>query len=72
MTVKNLIERLSQMPQDSIVTVRGYEGGVNEVNNISAVKLHLNSNSKWYYGKHEIITDTDGWTNLVDGVHLSA
>lgn len=55
MNVKQLIEKLQDLPQDSIVVVRGYEGGVDEITEISVSKVALNINSEWYYGKHELI-----------------
>ena len=39
---------------DYPVTVRGYEGGVNEIAYIDEAKpIHLNAHSQWYYGQHE-------------------
>ncbi len=53
MTSHELAKKLLEMP-DVIVTVSGYEGGVDELTSIEPVKeLHLNVNDAWYYGKHE-------------------
>jgi hypothetical protein len=34
MTVKELIARLQELPPDCMVTVNGYEGGVDEVSHV--------------------------------------
>jgi len=64
MTVKQLIEALSQIEdQDIKVMTRGYKGGVDQLaigngignNNIPAiVNIALDVNDEWYYGKHEV------------------
>ena len=63
MTVKQLIEVLSKIEdQDVKVMVKGYEGGVNDLqigngigNNIPAiVNVALDVNEEWYYGAHEV------------------
>ena len=73
MTVKELIERLKELPQDTFVTVRGYEGGVDIVENVStAEKLILNVHNAWYYGKHEYFNNGDDaeGKNIVEAVHI--
>lgn len=60
MTVKELIEILQRLPnQDIRVVVSGYEGGCNDltVDNITLIKIRLNANTAWYYGKHEPVSD---------------
>lgn len=54
MKVKELIEELKKLPEDSMVVVSGYEGGVDEVTNLDEVKLTLHVNNVSYYGAHEI------------------
>ena len=66
MIVKELIEKLQSLPQDAIVVVSGYEGGVNEVGDATECNLELNVHTDWYYGAHEI-TDNEGG---VVGVYL--
>jgi hypothetical protein len=56
MTVKEVIKKLKELPEDAIVVVRGYEGGCNEVDEINIVMIRLNQHTKEYYGKHEIIS----------------
>lgn len=53
MTAHELARRLLEGP-DLMVTVSGYEGGVDEVTHIMGERpLHINVNTAWYYGKHE-------------------
>jgi len=62
MTVKELIEALSQIKdQDIKVMIEGYEGGYddailkgNESNTPEIYTIERNVNDKWYYGRHEI------------------
>ncbi|MEA3370314.1 MAG: hypothetical protein U9Q40_03170 [Campylobacterota bacterium] len=53
MNVKELIRALEEYPKDMKVVVRGYESGVNDVENLSSYDVFLNCNTEWYYGKHE-------------------
>ena len=62
MTVKELIEALSQIKdQDIKVMVKGYEGGVddaivssNESNTPEIYTIERNINEEWYMGRHEV------------------
>ena len=63
MNVRTLIEHLSKLDPELMVVVSGYEGGVDEVDLLEPVKLKLNVNTKWYYGKHE--EDKDGETQAI-------
>ena len=61
MTVQELIEELEKHDPEKMVVVAGYEGGHNEANSVSEIRLKLNANTAWYYeeyGKHE--EDDDG------------
>lgn len=57
MTVKDLKELLNNYPDDIQVFVRGYEGGLDDVNPGEIVNVELNYNNEWYYGKHEQISE---------------
>lgn len=59
MTVKELIEKLKEFDENMRVVVAGYEGGVDDANSAIAVKIKLNQNTAWYYGKHEAVDDED-------------
>lgn len=59
MIVSELIEALQSMPQDAMVVVKGYEGGVDELTNVSEEKALLNQNTQWYYGSHEMTSQGD-------------
>lgn len=58
MTIRQLIEMLSQIEdQQTTVMVKRYEGGVNDISNSTPeiLKVRLNVNTEWYYGRHEIV-----------------
>jgi hypothetical protein len=75
MTIRELIESLSKIEdQDIRVMVRGYEGGVDDIvigngidNNtivIPAIQyVALNVNEKWYYGRHEVVSEDHTYTD---------
>ena len=60
MTVRELIESLSKIEdQDIRVMTRGYEGGVNDIEDNTPAIIHvaLDVNEEWYYGTHERVDD---------------
>jgi hypothetical protein len=58
MKVKELIEILQKLDPELLVVVRGYEGGVDEANNVHLCDVELDCNAGIeYYGKHEILYD---------------
>jgi hypothetical protein len=59
MKVIELQALLSHLPSEADVVVKGYEGGVDDVVNVSLVKIKKNVNDEWYYGKHAIDEDSD-------------
>jgi len=66
MTVRELIESLSKIEdQDVRVMTRGYEGGVDDIEDNTPAIIHvaLDVNEEWYYGRHEIVDDIDVDTN---------
>jgi hypothetical protein len=58
MNVEQLIEELKKHDPKKMVVVAGYEGGHNEIDMVSEIRLNLDVNTRWYYGKHE--QDQDG------------
>lgn len=54
MKVKELISLLSQMPADADVVVKGYEGGVDDVTDVTLVRILRDVHKEWYYGRHAI------------------
>lgn len=54
MTVSELIEKLRELPQNSMVVVNGYEGGVRTVKDAKPTVIAVDVNTEWYYGEHEI------------------
>tara|TARA_Y100000310_G_C20090447_1_gene538002 strand:- start:190 stop:429 length:240 start_codon:yes stop_codon:yes gene_type:complete len=74
MTVSELISLLKDMPQDSPVVIRGYEAGVDDVSCVEEADIYLDVNKEWYYGSHELISDSRKTTGkeAVSAVRLSA
>jgi hypothetical protein len=54
MTVKELIEKLSELDPNLHVFTDGYEGGYNDVEISKINSFCLNVHDEWYYGTHEI------------------
>ena len=59
MKVKELIEKLQRYDSEQMVVINGYEGGDDEIKEVKEIKLKLNVNKAWYYGKHEIVDDNE-------------
>ncbi len=54
MTVKELIEKLSDFPATSKVVVSGYEGGFNNVQDVKKIAIIPHPNKeKYYYGVYD-------------------
>jgi hypothetical protein len=53
MNVKNLIEILKKYPEDNLILLEGYEGGLSEIGVIQESTVKLNQNKEDYYGPHE-------------------
>ena len=73
MTAHELARQLLAGP-DLMVTVRGYEDGVDEINTVEPPKpLILNKYDAWYYGDHEYWMEDWGTTPKPDtlAIHLS-
>jgi hypothetical protein len=67
MKVKELIDKLSEYDPEMMVVTSGYEGGLNELMQVSTVRLNLNVNSAWYYGNHEADAEGDSYAVQVSG-----
>jgi len=59
MTVKELIEQLGGFNPQTQVVIRGYEGGVTEVEELHLIAIKLNVHEEHYYGAHEYCSETD-------------
>ncbi len=55
MTKKELIEMLSQYPDDMRIVIDGYEGGYKDITECEEFELVLNYHTAWYYGAHETV-----------------
>jgi len=53
MKVKELIAKLQKLDPEKIVVNHGYEGGYDEISGVGEIRLRLNANTAWFYGKHE-------------------
>ncbi|WKZ48895.1 MAG: hypothetical protein QY306_05950 [Anaerolineales bacterium] len=67
MKVDELIARLSELPPDADVVVKGYEGGVDDVVDISLVTIRRDVNVEWFYGKHELDDNSDNQAIFLAG-----
>jgi len=52
MTVKELINQLTSMPQDAIVVTEGYEDGYDTVKKVSVIEVEENPLKDWWVGKY--------------------
>lgn len=60
MTVAELIEELRRFPQEFPVVIEGYEGGADDVNQLSIERLRLGTcdgEGMKYSGDHDLIDD---------------
>ena len=53
MTAKELINNLKDLPPETHICVRGYEGGLDYACKFRKAKIVKNTNKEWYYGSHE-------------------
>ncbi len=52
MNVSELIEKLKDFPPYTRVVVRGYEGGIDDVDEIEEIEVYLNCRTLLCYGPH--------------------
>jgi hypothetical protein len=71
-TVKELIQSLEKLPEEQMVVIRGYEGGVDEVTDLENTRIELDVNEEWNYGSHELLDSRDAGDgdNIVEAVYL--
>jgi hypothetical protein len=53
MKVKELIEILQKVYQESLVVFDGYEGGYDTISDIEQIQVTGPLQREWYYGKYE-------------------
>ena len=51
--VSEFIEKLSKLPQDALIVVDGYEGGLDGVVDTSIINVNYDESKAWYYGPYE-------------------
>jgi hypothetical protein len=76
MTAHQLARKLLEGP-DVMVTVRGYEGGVDEITGIQKPEeliLNFHDKDSWYYGNHEYNQYDEKETHhtTVQAIHIHA
>jgi len=59
MTVRELQEKLNNFPDDTLVLVKGYEEGYNDILEIRELKIKLNVHDHWFEGAHGESTEAD-------------
>lgn len=59
MTIQELIDKLKTFPPETLVVVRGYEEGYNDISILKEISLELDANEEWYYGQHTISKDSN-------------
>ena len=59
MTAKELINHLKDLPPETRIAVKGYEGGFDYAQLLRKVKVIKKTNLEWYYGDLEEILDSD-------------
>jgi hypothetical protein len=72
MTIRELIERLRTLPENSIVVTEGYEEGFDSVKKVFPVKLTENTTRKWYAGKYVESMDSKGLDAVLLFAHTKA
>jgi hypothetical protein len=53
MIIKELIEKLQKLDSNLPVLVNGYEGGCNDIKDLTEIQVIRDVNLEWYYGAHE-------------------
>jgi len=64
MTVKELINTLTSMPQDALAVTEGYENGFDTVKKVSVISVEENPQKDWWDGKY-IESKNDEAMNVV-------
>jgi hypothetical protein len=59
MTAKEIINHLKDLPPETRICVKGYEGGIDYVSIIRETKILKDRNKEWYYGNHEEVLNAD-------------
>jgi hypothetical protein len=70
MKVRDLIQKLSEHDLELEVTVDGYEGGVTSNITLEEIQVHMNVNTEWYYGKHELVAEYNETGNLEGSIKV--
>jgi hypothetical protein len=72
-TVRQLIDALREFPDDALVVVDGYEGGVNPPSRPALVLAVYDGDGSPYCGRHRPLYDegvAEDWMDIREMVHL--
>lgn len=73
MTVRELIARLQEFNPDTLVVVRGYEKGLDDIKDVHEIELCPKINeTAWYFGKYDIVMSYDTDTERTDAVYINS
>jgi hypothetical protein len=53
MNIRELIDELQKHDPEMRVVTAGYEGGYCDLSGFEEIKINLDVNNEWYYGKHD-------------------
>jgi len=74
MTVKELIEELAKLPQDSLAMVSGYESGYDKVRKIENLDVRLLPPQAYYEGEYEEVNEDNedevAEAEIIHAVHI--
>ena len=59
MNASELIRLLQEFSPDTIIVVRGYEDGYNDILKLRQVKIKYNPDAAWYYGIYSDSEEAD-------------
>ena len=59
MNIRELIDELQKHDPEMRVVTAGYEGGYCDLSGFEEIKINLDVNNEWYYGKHEVVDRDD-------------
>lgn len=67
MTVEQLIQALNNYPPNMLVYVRGYEGGVDDVDFIEEIQVERDYYEEEWYGKHNKVYEVEN----INGIQIT-
>lgn len=65
MTIKELKQKIENLPDEMKVLVNGYEDGLDEVSSAQVLPIKLNTNDQEWSGPHEIDESSEAKAFLI-------